>query len=126
MAVLIPCSIAIIIATVLHCQKKNVYDIEDKIDLLAKGCKRLDGVVPPNTNLSLYVYNDNMAYLWCRYLLAYPYGVYDKGYGKTDTVVSILGLNTNDSVIHALTNDRRVIRVYQDASFRYYITSKNK
>jgi hypothetical protein len=118
--VLFVCFVAIVVATVLHTQKKNGYDIETSFDRLATAGAAFGKVLPANTRLAVNcVAND--VYLFTRYLYANPYGVADSR-NKNDTTINIFNAAAADSLVKATIAGKKVLWSGRDESNIYYLT----
>lgn len=115
---------AIIAAAILHARKPATSAQEIGIGRLNKQFRELQNILPANANISLLTADvSSEVSFWGRYLLAYPYGVADKQ-DKLDTTITICSMHSKDSVLHTITDGRRVLWAKADDEYRYFLTCK--
>ena len=117
--VLVLVLLAIIVATVLHSFKSITGNEDIVIVEIDKGLNGMYHILPKNANISIKTFD--ASYLLCRYILAYPYATVDKN-ENLDTVINICSITTKDSVLHSITDRRKVIWSNKDDHYQYFLT----
>lgn len=117
--------VATVVATRQHINKSNPQG--ERIEKLAEGLKEVNKYLPPGSNFKFNMPEGapGDAYMLWRYILAPAYAsIHPKE--QFDTVLSICNTNISDSLIHALTDNRKVLCTSTDGQYKYYLTCNNK
>jgi hypothetical protein len=116
---------AIAFAAFQHTNKKN--EQGDRIDRLATGLKEVEKYLPPNASVTLKMPESAPpeSYMLWRFLLAPRYcSIHPRE--RFDTVLAIINVNANDSVIHSIVDDRKVICSSNDGQYKYFLTCNHR
>ena len=121
--------IAVIVATIVHSAKIN-HETDD-IDKMASGLKGIEKVLPVNSNISIQSFGvPDQAWLYCRYLLVPRYCVLYKPLvdtkGKFDTLLALAPVSATDSLLHVITDNKKIIWEGADQQYKYYLTCNNR
>lgn len=120
---------AIVVATLLHSAKNN-RDTDD-IDKIANGLKGIEKVLPEDANVFIQQYGIPGEYwLYCRYVLVPRNSVLFRtdlnGNRRVDTIIAITTKDATDSVLHVITDNRKVLWQHDDEQYKYYLTCNNR
>lgn len=103
--------------------EKNA-DTNNSIDKVAGGLKGIDVVLPVDRRISTKLWVDNTPYFLTRYLLAPRFVSYPDN-EKYDTMLFFFDVNANESMVNAITGDKRVLWQNKDDRYHYVLTCKN-
>jgi hypothetical protein len=119
----------ITIATILHAVKINgETDDMDKMSLALKGIEK---VLPATANISIQSLGgpDNR-WFYCRYLLVPRHCVLYRpvldSSRKFDTLLTITSFDASDSIVHTITDYRKIIWENKDKQYKYYLTCNRR